>query len=93
MSVHEFSDDVIYPTNESSFKGVVSPFTVNQVRSFNRFQESGVFHPFTCRHNHHESESKLVAGINGLRCSEENCSYTQEWAHSWMVDGLWEALV
>ncbi len=66
--------------------------TKEQIESFNEYQESGVFHPFTCGtkelHKHSDDEDVLVAESEGLYCP--SCNYRQDWAHSWMLDGSWK---
>jgi hypothetical protein len=66
------------------------PFTSDQVESFNAFQKSWVFHPFTCGNREHGGDDILVARENGLYCP--TCDYRQDWMHRWMGDGTWKRL-
>lgn len=67
------------------------PYTKDQYESFNEYQLSGVFHPFTCPNRlHKKRESPLVADGDGLYCP--NCGYEQKWAWKWMLDGEWKVL-
>jgi hypothetical protein len=71
-----------------------APFTLEEVNSFNEFQECGLMHPFTCglRGNHAEGLNDiLVAREDGLHCP--TCEYIQNWAHEWMMDGKWSRAV
>lgn len=61
---------------------VKAPFTPEQVKSLNDYQDSGVFHPFTC-----ECRANLIATEKGWICN--CCNYTQNWAHDFMLDGSW----
>lgn len=71
-----------------------------QVKSLNDFQRAGAMHPFTCDRcrfklgtwsgNDHVQRC-LVATPEGWVCP--TCDYTQDWAHPFMLDGSWRALV
>jgi rubrerythrin len=73
-----------------------APFTPEQVEALNAFQNSGQFHPFTCggnrtdeAHTKYQKEhggdfGQLVATEEGWVCPV--CGYTQNWAHSSMVE-------
>jgi len=68
---------------------ITAPFTEDQVRILNKFQHSGFFHPFTCGdeacpRNSAVDDGILVATEKGWECKCGN--YTQDWAHSFMVD-------
>lgn len=68
-------------------------FTPEEVESLNAYQESGVFHPFTCGgdrtdEKHLDGEGVLVASEDGWHCSF--CEYTQLWAHEWMKNWEWK---
>jgi hypothetical protein len=63
-----------------------APFTTEQVKSLNEYQESGVFHPFTCGTD--KCRCVLIAAEDGWTCPE--CDYTQNWAHEWMGDNSWK---
>lgn len=65
---------------------VKAPFTEQQVKSLNDFQESGCFHPFTCGGKTKEGKdcrADLVATKEGWICPA-GCGYTQDWAHGGM---------
>jgi hypothetical protein len=71
---------------------VQTPFTEEQVENLNKFQMSGVFHPFTCcsagpadkcERRLGTSEGILVASTDGWVCP---CGeYKQNWAHDFMA--------
>lgn len=60
---------------------IVAPWTEDQVRELNRYQQAGFMHPFTCGGD--ECREVLVATENGWKCP--NCDYTQNWAHPFMA--------
>lgn len=62
-----------------------APWSSAQVEALNRFQALRLFHPFTCP-NHsgmRDKDRALVATAHGWRCP--HCTYTQGWAHRWML--------
>lgn len=63
---------------------IKSPFTEDQVKNLNDYQQSGVFHPFTC--GNPDCREILVATKDGWFCPVENCDYTQDWAHEAMCN-------
>lgn len=72
---------------------IKAPFTAEQVEGLNRWQRSTWVHPFTCGNRdtpEHETMDPecdwgvLVATADGWVC--RHCSYTQDWAHDYMVD-------
>lgn len=65
---------------------ITAPFTPTQVDSMNKYQQSGVFHSFTCINDSH---ADLIATEEGWICPL--CDYKQGWAHDWMGDYRWEA--
>jgi DNA-binding NtrC family response regulator len=78
-------------------KHIHAPFSPDQVESLNRYQRSGLGHPFTCGNNRgskaHKKAMKvrgdkdlgvLVATSNGWVCPA--CSYTQQYAYDFMAD-------
>jgi hypothetical protein len=70
-------------------------FTKEQCDSFNEYQKARKFHPFTCGGNrtdekHLDGEGILVLTEDGLICPY--CNYTQNWAHSWMLDSSWRKM-
>ncbi len=77
-------------------RAVGVPWGRDQVDSLNRYQESGLMHPYTCPNraiDHRETggdRGVLVATVDGWRCPD--CDYTQDWAHRWSADGTWEQL-
>ena len=72
---------------------ITAPFTDEQVDALNKYQQSGLFHPFTCcspekikecTRASGESEGLLIATNEGWICP---CGkYKQDWAHSFMTD-------
>lgn len=84
-----------------------SPFTAEQVKSFNAFQKQGAgfFHPFTCTgdrgdeahraaalEHHLPDGGVLLAKPDGSCLYCPACGYTQEWAHGMMTDGSWRTV-
>jgi hypothetical protein len=69
-------------------------FTPDEVESLNAYQESGVFHPFTCGsgnrmdERHLDGEGLLVATEAGWICP--CCDYKQDWAHDLMKNWAWK---
>ena len=57
------------------------PFSEEQVRGLNAYQDAGRFHPFTCGND--SRHANLVATTDGWVCPD--CSYTQDWAHGFMA--------
>jgi len=70
-----------------------APFTDEQVSELNAYQDSAVFHPFTC--NNSECRAILVAVRDGWVCPNEQAAMNdspavqQTWAHRFMADGTW----
>jgi|GEM_PF-1656772 len=66
---------------------IKAPFTDEQVKGLNEYQNSGVFHEFTCGNSKHPADKgrTLVAYNEGWKCP--NCDYTQNWAFASMTDG------
>ena len=73
-------DDKIHP-----------PWTSRQVKGLRYWQESGLFHPYTCPHDHHDvtDEPVLTPTKHGWVC--EWCDYTQDWAHAFSARRLPDA--
>lgn len=63
-----------------------TPWTDEQVASLNAFQQHGMWHPFTCPND----SSDLIATKNGWKCSKRRCTYTQQWAHDFMLNWSWK---
>jgi hypothetical protein len=58
---------------------MMAPWTQEQVDKLNKWQNAGLFHPFTCGNGH-----TLVATKDGWICP--SCpEYHQDWAHDFMV--------
>ena len=60
---------------------VKAPWSAEQVDNLNRYQHSGIMHPFTCPGGH-DGDRELVATRNGWICC--HCDYRQDWAHDFM---------
>lgn len=82
-------------SNESDFGGcrvIEAPWTAEQVAQLNRFQTQRWMHPFTCGcgdcHSCEEPQEErvLVATEAGWECPKPGCSYTQNWAWSFMAN-------
>lgn len=73
---------------------IEAPFSNEQVKSLNDYQQERIFHPFTCDRKSPECETKtnpddilaegvLIATTEGWVCP---CGkYKQNWAHSFMT--------
>lgn len=66
---------------------IFAPFTEEQIEALNSWQRNGKFHPFTCKNHRNIS---LTATADGWHCSVEKCSYAQNWAHDFMVSGIYD---
>jgi hypothetical protein len=76
-------------------KKLTAPFSADTIAKLNAWQQSGMFHPFTCGGDRsdaaHQAYAKehggdlgqLVATPNGWICPV--CGYKQNWAHSFMA--------
>lgn len=62
---------------------ITTPWTDDQVKSINEFQELAPMHPFTCI-----CSRVLYATSEGMKCHE--CEYTQNWVHQVMIDWTWK---
>jgi len=65
------------------------PWTPEQVEALNRYQKSGLMHPYTCGgnrkdENHLDNEGILVATKKGWICPY--CDYNQDWAHAFTIE-------
>jgi hypothetical protein len=62
--------------------GLKTPWTKEQVDSFNKQQNDGEHHPYTCKNGrnkyHLDGEGVLVATTEGWVCPY--CDYKQNWA-------------
>ena len=57
------------------------PFTSEQVKALNAYQELGITHPYTCAlRSQHPGEGVLIATAEGWKCPDLDCNYTQDWA-------------
>lgn len=54
-----------------------APFTEEQVKNLNEYQNLGIVHEYTCRNEHYYSRV-LIATTQGWICP--NCDYKQSWA-------------
>jgi hypothetical protein len=59
-----------------------APFTKEQIKKINQYQQEGRFHPYTCPDCVDEKgrAKKLIANEEGLFC--QTCDYKQDWVHS-----------
>ena len=69
---------------------VKAPWTAEQVKNLNDFQEAGIFHEFCCggKIGGADCHAVLIATENGWVCPV-NCGYTQDWANDFMTNGSW----
>lgn len=58
-----------------------APWTDEQVKSLNKYQQCSWVHPFTCGGKN--CRRVLVATPNGWICPK--CDYKQDWAHEFML--------
>lgn len=63
---------------------VDAPWSAEFVDALNRFQVSGIFHPFTCAT--HSQDDPLIAKEDGWHCPHPSCDYRQFWAHAEMAE-------
>lgn len=71
-----------------------APWSEEQVRNLNEFQEANYVHPFTCarrtetlhRVRPGRDMGQLIATPDGWICPD--CDYTQDWALDSMADGV-----
>jgi hypothetical protein len=82
-------NDTEDPTH-SHGKRVSAPFSPEQVQALDLFQH-GYWHPFTCSYRARpgHGDRPLVATREGWHCPDEDCEYTQDWAHDFMADLDW----
>ena len=59
-----------------------APFTQDQVDALNTYQGLGYVHGYTCE----KRSTPLVATLEGWRCEDKDCEYTQDWAHASHAD-------
>lgn len=62
---------------------LTAPWTPEQVEALNLWQEAGYVHPFMCPGASGHSKGRLIAKTDGWHCP--TCSYTQDWAHDFML--------
>lgn len=65
------------------------PYNQDQIKSFNEFQHSSRWHPFTCGNN--SSHKVLVCTNDGIYCSD--CGYEQFWMHEFMSNWDWKRVI
>lgn len=74
-----------------------APFTEEQVKNLNAWQQSQAVHPFTCGNNRGSTEHRAYQAIHGgdlgqLVATKDGwvclvCGEKQDWAHDFMCDG------
>lgn len=67
------------------FGTIVAPWDEATVAGLNAWQSAEVFHPFTCPRGHDGPRPALLATREGWVCPDDECEYTQAWAHDFMV--------
>lgn len=67
------------------------PWSEEEVKSLNDFQEAQPLHPFTHSSDDGDDEELLIATSDGWRCPNHP-DYDQDWAWPWMVDGSWRII-
>lgn len=71
---------------------VHAPFTEEQVACIRAYQDSPIFHSFTCCANGNNGSIKhsdsRILGVKseGMFCVHAGCGYTQEWVHGFMAE-------
>lgn len=73
---------------ELNLRRNLAPWTSAEVASINHFQNSGVWHPFTCL-RFHPGTRLLVATHPALVCVE--CDHAQYSVPGWAADNSWRA--
>lgn len=58
------------------------PFTDAECVAFNTYQQSSMFHPYTCGND--STHALLVCSPGGLDCPD--CDYHQEWMHEFTAE-------
>lgn len=71
--------------SEANEGRIKAPFTPEQVKALNEWQQCDWVHPFTCGRHHPDKNSLLVATPEGWKCP--SCDYTQDCAHDFMAEG------
>ncbi len=74
----------LLPPQPRRIVGVVkikAPFTADQIRKLNAWQQKPYVHPFTCGND--SRHGVLVAAADGWHCPD--CDYAQPWAHDFMA--------
>lgn len=61
---------------------IYAPWPDEVVLNLNAFQLRGEFHPFTCGID--SDHGSLIALPGGWICPDDDCDYTQNWAHEFM---------
>lgn len=74
-----------------SLSMIYAPFSEEQVENINRFQQSGLAHPFTCGKRDQATHPWEHGDFGILRATEEGfvcdyCDYKQWWAYDFMAD-------
>ena len=77
---------------------IQAPFSDEQIKNLNKFQDLGQMHPFTCGGNRTDDAHKKYAEIHGgdygqLIATKEGwicpvCDYKQNWAHDFMAQDI-----
>ena len=72
---------------------IVAPWTDEQIKNLNEYQNNDHFHPYTCPSHHEErgyglgtgdSHRILIATKDGWKCP--TCDYEQNWAHTFSAE-------
>jgi hypothetical protein len=72
--------------------GATAGWTNAEAASVQEYQESGAFHPYTCGGGGGPcSGVNMRADTAGLHCPI--CGRLQTWAHDFIVDGTWRAMI
>lgn len=56
------------------------------IDSFNAYQESGLYHPYTC--GNPDCRAVLIATEKGIVCP--NCGYKQTFVNRWTLNWEWK---
>jgi hypothetical protein len=61
-----------------------APWTDEQIEGLRAWQESGMFHDYTCGRD----GLTLVPTREGWICLAPDCGYTQDWAHAFSAEPI-----
>lgn len=71
-----------------AFDGLVlAPWDDETLDNLQRYQTLDMTHPYTCRRDHDTPGPRILEPTEaGFICPDEDCGYTQSWAHRMSAD-------